>query len=206
MFSPLSYFENTPSERIINRLSNDLNINDKIITTEFGFMLTNFQFFMSNLLGVYYVYVYFGSWAYIVFLTAVIILTIYLMSIYFTLSIRVNKMDTELIIPINSKYSEMLDGLPTIRAYKKMKEIVHTFWQKLNIYSMAALIRQIVDGKLKLIMLGSTNILACFSLLSLLFIKSNFHPYIVFLIFNYFGLEDCIIRFYVSLNAFAPRL
>jgi ABC-type bacteriocin/lantibiotic exporter with double-glycine peptidase domain len=33
LFSPLSYFEKTPSEKIINRLSNDLNINDKIITT-----------------------------------------------------------------------------------------------------------------------------------------------------------------------------
>ena len=32
LFSPLNYFEKNPSEKIINRLSNDLSINDKIIT------------------------------------------------------------------------------------------------------------------------------------------------------------------------------
>ena len=119
---------------------------------------------------------------------------------------RVNKMDAELIVSINSKYSEMLDGLPTIRAYKKMTETVHTFWQKLNIYSMAAMIRNIADGKLKLIMLGSINILACLSLLFFLFVKPHYQPYVVFLIFNYFGLEDSVIRLNVSINAFSPRL
>ena len=32
LFSPYSYFENVPSAKIINRLSNDLATNDKIIT------------------------------------------------------------------------------------------------------------------------------------------------------------------------------
>jgi hypothetical protein len=55
-------------------------------------------------------------------------------------------------------------------------------------------------------MLSATNFLACLEILLLLFISSSYGNYTVFLIFNYFGLEDCIIRFYVSLNAFAPRL
>ena len=33
LFSPYSYFENVPSAKIINRLSNDLATNDKIITS-----------------------------------------------------------------------------------------------------------------------------------------------------------------------------
>ena len=161
LFSPLGYFENTPSERIINRLSNDLNINDKIITTEFGFMLTNLQLYLSNLIGIFYVYFMFGSYFYMLFLIVVIAITIYFFMHYFSLSIRVNKMDSELIIPINSKYSELVDGLPTIRAYRKTVEVINNYWQKMNIYSLAALVRQIVDAKLKLILLGSMNFLAC---------------------------------------------
>ena len=206
LFSPLGYFENTPSERIINRLSNDLNINDKIITTEFGFMLTNLQLFLSNLIGILFVYFMFGSYFYMLFLFIVLAITFYFFNFYFALSIRVNKMDSELIIPINSKYSELLDGLPTIRAYRKVVEVINNYWQKMNIFSLAAVVRQIVDGKLKLIMLGSTNFLACITIISLLVLNTSFGNYTVFLIFNFFGLEDCIIRFYVSLNAFAPRL
>lgn len=76
----------------------------------------------------------------------------------------------------------------------------------MNIYSLAALVRQIVDAKLKLILLGSMNMLACIELISIIVLKTSFGNYTVFLLFNFFGLEDCIIRFYVSLNAFAPRL
>jgi ABC-type multidrug transport system fused ATPase/permease subunit len=169
-------------------------------------MLTNLQLFLSNLLGIFFVYFLFGTYLNLIFLLVVLGFTMYFLSSYFQLSIRVNKLDSELIIPINSKYSEMLDGLPTIRAYRKTAEIIQNYWQKMNIYSMAALVRQIVDGKLKLLMLSATNFLACLEILLLLFISSSYGNYTVFLIFNYFGLEDCIIRFYVSLNAFAPRL
>ena len=76
----------------------------------------------------------------------------------------------------------------------------------MNIFSLAALIRHIVDGKLKLIILGSMNFLACIELISIIGLNTVYHQYTVFTIFNFFGLEDCIIRFYTSLNAFAPRL
>lgn len=169
-------------------------------------MLTNLQLFLSNLIGILFVYFMFGSYFYMLFLIVVCALTAYFFMYYFSLSIKVNKMDTDLIIPINSKYSEMLDGLPTIRAYRKTVEVINNYWQKMNIYSLAALVRQVVDGKLKLIMLGSTNFMACITIISLLVLNTKFGNYTVFLIFNFFGLEDCIIRFYVSLNAFAPRL
>jgi len=169
-------------------------------------MLTNLQLFLSNIIGIMYVYFMFGSYFYMIFFWIVIGGALYFLSGYFSLSIRVNKLDNDLIIPINSKYSEMLDGLPTIRAYRKINEVVNNYWQKMNVYSMAALIRQIVDGKLKLIMLSATNFLACSELLSILFLNANFGNFTVFAVFNFFGLEDCVIRFYVSLNSFAPRL
>ncbi|MCB0368411.1 MAG: hypothetical protein KDD45_02980 [Bdellovibrionales bacterium] len=94
MFSPLSYFEKTPSEKIINRLSSDLNINDKIITTEFGFMLTNLQLFLSALISIMFVYFLFGTYFYMLFLWVVIAIALYFLSYYFSLSIVVNKLDS----------------------------------------------------------------------------------------------------------------
>ena len=83
-------------------------------------MLTNLQLYLSNVLGIFYVYFIFGSYFYILFFILVNILAIYFFMHYFSLSLKVNKLDGEMIIPINSKYSELVDGLPTIRAYRKM--------------------------------------------------------------------------------------
>ena len=74
-------------------MSNDLNINDKIITTEFGFMLTNLQLYLSNVLGIFYVYFMFGSYFYILFFILVNVLAIYFFMHYFSLSLKVNKLD-----------------------------------------------------------------------------------------------------------------
>lgn len=206
LFSPLSYFEKVPSEKIINRLSNDLNINDKIITTEFAFLLTNIQMFLAHLLGIFYVYIIFRSYVHFGFLLVVIGITLYIIEVYFTLSIKINKLEQELIIPINTKYSELLDGLAVIRAFRKMHYILDNFWNKMNIFSMASVTRHIVDGRIKFIIYASANFLAIVDILSLLFFDTSFKNYSVFVIFNYFAFEDTIMRFYQSLSAFAPRL
>lgn len=93
LFSPLSYFEKVPSEKIINRLSNDLNINDKIITTEFAFLLTNIQMFLAHLLGIFYVYIIFNNYFYLAFLILMISITLYILETYFTLSLKINKLE-----------------------------------------------------------------------------------------------------------------
>lgn len=206
LFSPLSYFEKVPSEKIVNRLSNDLNINDKIITTEFAFLLTNIQMFLAHLLGIFYVYIIFGNYFYLAFLILIISITLYIIETYFSLSLKINKLEQELIIPINTKYSELLDGLTVIRAFKKMQYILNNFWNKMNIFSMSSVIRHIVDGRIKFIIYSSANFLAILDILSLLFFDSTFKNYTVFVIFNYFAFEDTIMRFYQSVSAFAPRL
>lgn len=55
LFAPLSYFERVPAEKIVTTISNDLSINDKILTVEFVFLLTNTQIF-CHLFGIVYVY------------------------------------------------------------------------------------------------------------------------------------------------------
>ena len=76
----------------------------------------------------------------------------------------------------------------------------------MNIYSTTAVLRYIVDGKIRLLVFVSANAIAIINILGLLYLDDSFKKYTVFLIFNYFALEDTIQRFYTSLSAFAPRL
>ncbi len=87
-----------------------------------------------------------------------------------------------------------------------MQYILDCFWNKMNIYSTSAVLRYITDGKVKLLIYISTNLLALINILATIYFDDSFKKYTVFLIFNYFALEDTIQRFYTSLSAFAPRL
>ena len=92
LFSPLSYFERVPTEKIISRLSTDLGINDKIITNEFGQVMTYAQMVLAYLFGIIYVYIIFHSYYSIVFIALSIAIAFYIYNQYFTLNLRTNKM------------------------------------------------------------------------------------------------------------------
>ena len=91
LFSPYSYFETVPSAKIINRLSNDLATNDKIITCEFGYLLINLQLLLSFVFGIFYVYSLNNYYFLILFFFVYAIVTFHYFQTYFRLSIQVNK-------------------------------------------------------------------------------------------------------------------
>lgn len=76
----------------------------------------------------------------------------------------------------------------------------------MNLFSMAAILRHIIDARLRLLVYSVTNLLAIIDILSMLYLDQSFKNYTIFVIFNYFALEDTVMRFYQSLSAFAPRL
>lgn len=155
----------------MNRLSNDLSINDKIITVEFVFLMTNTQMFLCHLFGVFYVYYVFSKFLHLGGLLIVIAVFTYFYVSYFSLSFKINKLEQQLIVPINTKYSELLDGLPVIRAYKKMEYILDGFWSKMKLFSAAGVLRYITDGKIRLLVYSTTNFLAIANIMSLLYLS-----------------------------------
>ena len=76
----------------------------------------------------------------------------------------------------------------------------------MNLFSMAAILRYIIDARLRLLVYSVINLLAIIGILSMLYLDQSFKNYTIFVIFNYFALEDIVMRFYQSLSAFAPRL
>jgi hypothetical protein len=103
-------------------------------------------------------------------------------------------------------YSEMVDGLPTIRAFKKVESVFSNFQSKMSTLSSASIIRTIIDAKILLNILILTNVLAVLKVMSLLFMEDPFHQYSIFLIFNIFSLEDAAIKSNQNIMDFTPVL
>ena len=61
--------------------------------------------FMAHLLGLIYIYILFRSVVCLVTLIIISAISLYIYSEYFTLSISINKMEQDLIVPINSQYN-----------------------------------------------------------------------------------------------------
>lgn len=71
------------------------------------------------LINILYVLVTYKSYYYILFIVLFIAVSAYFFAVFLSLSNRTRNLQRELIIPVNSKYSETIDGLSTIRAYHK---------------------------------------------------------------------------------------
>jgi len=83
---------------------------------------------------------------------------------------------------------------------------MNDFKQKLYLFTITNSMKCLIDGKIKLILLISSNLLAVLKALTLIFMHEGFRNNSIFLLFNFFSMEDGIFRFYSSLAAFAPRL
>jgi len=206
LFSPLSFFEKLSPEKIITRLSNDLSINDKVITSEFNYLLVYVRLLILALFSIYYVFISTQSYLYISGFTSILAGCLYYFSKFYGFSSRIQNLERDLLVSVNGMYSELIDGLPTIRAYKRVEPMFANFSNKIGTFSSASLIRTIVDAKLVLNILICTNVLAIIKVMSLLFIEEPFQQFSIFLIVNIFLLEDAVLRVNHNIVTFAPLL
>ncbi len=74
----------------------------------------------------------------------------------------------------NGSYSELVDGLPTIRAYNKVENLFTNFQNRMSILFYASFTRIVIDAKILLNILLMTNILEIFKILSLVYLEEPF--------------------------------
>ena len=91
-----------------------------------------------------------------------------------------------MITSFNGTYSELVDGLPTVRAFNRIEAVFSDFQSKMSTLFSASLIRIIIDGKIVLNILVMVNILGIMKIMSLLYIEEPFNELAIFLIFNIF--------------------
>ena len=125
LYSPLSFFERASLDKIISRLSNDLSLNDKVITSEFNLFLVTCRLPATALINILYVLITYKSYYYILFLVVFVVITGYFYFVYISLSNRIRNIQRDFITPVNSRYSEVIDGLSTIRAYRNTEKVTN---------------------------------------------------------------------------------
>jgi hypothetical protein len=79
-----------------------------------------------------------------------------------------------LLSSFNGSYSELVDGLPTIRAYNKVENLFTNFQNRMSILFYASFTRIVIDAKILLNILLMTNILEIFKILSLVYLEEPF--------------------------------
>ena len=119
LFASLSYFDNTPIAKVIHHLSSDLYLLDRIVLMEyFGFtahVAIAFCFITSI---IFCLIVTKHFWLLVIFIVFLLLL-FYKYSHYLEAVKAYRQAEDELKIPINSYYSEIVQGQAVIRAFMK---------------------------------------------------------------------------------------
>jgi len=88
-----------------------------------------------------FIYTYKGEFLLLGYIIIHFALTFYFYQKYLYFDLISNKLEQSLIIPIKSKYSEIINGLSTIRAYRKIDFLLQSCFRKLKLYGKASQLR-----------------------------------------------------------------
>eukprot|EP01125_Pyxidicula_operculata_P021279 TRINITY_DN812_c2_g1_i1.p1 TRINITY_DN812_c2_g1~~TRINITY_DN812_c2_g1_i1.p1 ORF type:complete len:1539 (-),score=311.37 TRINITY_DN812_c2_g1_i1:20-4636(-) len=127
MRSPVSFFDTTPSGRIMNRFTKDLSTVDSEISTAIVQVL-------STVLGVITIIVIIGTITPIIFvlLPSLIFLYRFVQHYYLQSSLDLQRIDSTTKSPIFALFSETLNGVSSIRAYSKQDQFISLNDNKVN--------------------------------------------------------------------------
>ncbi|KAK3091915.1 hypothetical protein FSP39_023706 [Pinctada imbricata] len=125
--SPMSFFDTTPSGRLMNRFSKDIMAIDMIISENFKMMLMCLLMVASTIIVI--------SMGTPLFLTAIIPLTILYIVVqrfYVATSRQLKRLESISRSPIYSHFGETITGVSTIRAYQQQERFNEESEQKVD--------------------------------------------------------------------------
>ena len=132
LFSPMSFFDQTPIGRITNRISKDLYTVDKTIPLVFDQFLGCLFSVLSTLVII--------SMAFPLFLVILVIISIYYVyegCYYIKSSREIKRLDSISRSPIYANFGETLDGTSVIRAYQVQQQFIQKNYDLLDLNQRA---------------------------------------------------------------------
>ena len=132
LFSPMSFFDQTPIGRITNRISKDLYTVDKTIPLVFDQFLGCLFSVLSTLVII--------SMAFPLFLVILVIISIYYVyegCYYIKSSREIKRLDSISRSPIYANFGETLDGTSVIRAYQAEQQFIQKNYDLLDLNQRA---------------------------------------------------------------------
>ncbi|KAG0239236.1 hypothetical protein BGW41_007852 [Actinomortierella wolfii] len=119
LYSPVAFFESTPTGRILNRFSRDVDSLDGII----GKNLFNVLFMIANVLGTLVLVIVVHPWLVLAILPMLAIY--YFTSVYYQSTSReVRRLDSNFRSFLYANFSESLTGLETIKGYQAVERSI----------------------------------------------------------------------------------
>jgi ABC-type multidrug transport system fused ATPase/permease subunit len=123
------FFDRVPTGRILNRVSKDLRELDEVIGfTVGGFMMSSFM-----LVGILTICVYASTVYVIIPIILFLVMNYYLKAYYMKSQRECVRLENISNSPIVSGFSEMMNGLPTIRAYRLENQFIDRQANLINI-------------------------------------------------------------------------
>nr|XP_015837654.1 PREDICTED: probable multidrug resistance-associated protein lethal(2)03659 isoform X2 [Tribolium castaneum] len=133
LFAPMSFFNDNPSGRILNRFAYDLGLIDKNLTAS----LVDTTIVVTHCISIITVICFVNYWVLIPTLFMAI-LFYYCRNVYLYTSRNLKRLEAKSCGPIFSHLISTLQGLPTIRAFKAQKLQTSTFFTYQDTYTSSS--------------------------------------------------------------------
>ncbi|KAK6342083.1 hypothetical protein TWF730_001562 [Orbilia blumenaviensis] len=118
--SPMSFFETTPTGRILNRFSGDVYKVDELLARTFNQLFSN-----AARCAFTFIIIAWGTPAFIAIIVPLLMLYFYIQRYYLSTSRELKRLDSVSRSPIFAHFQESLGGLATIRAYQQQGRFWH---------------------------------------------------------------------------------
>ncbi|EPS42616.1 hypothetical protein H072_3436 [Dactylellina haptotyla CBS 200.50] len=118
--SPMTFFETTPTGRILNRFSGDVYKVDELLARTFNQLFAN-----AARCAFTFIVISWGTPAFIALIVPLLFLYFYIQRYYLSTSRELKRLDSVSRSPIFAHFQESLGGLSTIRAYQQQDRFWH---------------------------------------------------------------------------------
>ncbi|KAF3923710.1 hypothetical protein ABW20_dc0104162 [Dactylellina cionopaga] len=118
--SPMSFFETTPTGRILNRFSGDIYKVDELLARTFNQLFAN-----AARCAFTFIVISWGTPAFIALIVPLLMLYFYIQRYYLSTSRELKRLDSTSRSPVFAHFQESLGGLATIRAYQQQDRFWH---------------------------------------------------------------------------------
>jgi ATP-binding cassette, subfamily C (CFTR/MRP), member 1 len=122
MRSTLEFFESTPTGRILNRFSKDIDASENSIPASFKMLLRCFLVVLSTIIVISV-----STPLFLVALVPIIIIYIFVQRYFVATMRQIKRIEATTRSPIYSQFSETLTGISTIRAYRAQNRFITRF-------------------------------------------------------------------------------
>ncbi|CAG7834454.1 unnamed protein product, partial [Allacma fusca] len=129
--APMSFFDTTPSGRILNRFAKDVDVLDNSLSL----ILRNFLRIVVNVLGTLFIIVY-NLPIFAVVVVPLAILYYLVQKFYIPTSRQVKRLESVTRSPIYSNFSETINGASTVRAYGQINRFLLNYQEKVDANQM----------------------------------------------------------------------